>query len=478
MSLDYAGADKLRLWREKPQVMVREVFNCTPDPWQDQILEVFPHEPRIAMKASKGPGKTAVLAWLAWNFLLTRPHPNIAATAISGDNLRDNLWKEMAHWQNRSELLLDQFVWNKKQIFHKDAQATWWMSARTWSRDANSEQQANTLAGLHADYVMAILDESGGIPEPVMVTAEAILTSCKEGHVLQAGNPTHLEGPLYKASTTERKYWHVVEITSDPDDPMRAPRVSKQWAQEQIDKYGRDNPWVLINVFGQFPPSSLNALIGPEEVMEAQRRTLREDQYSWAAMVLGVDVARFGDDKSVIYPRQGPVAFPPMSFRGLDSIHGAGHVNNIWTTKDADACFLDGSGGWATGWADQLRTLGRSPVSVDFSGSPTDPKYYNKRAEMYFETCQWIKNGGVLPEDPDLIGELCAHTYGFRRDKLYVIEKDQVKAELKRSPDHADALCLTHAYPIERAPRGIEALLQKKHAVHHAVTDYEPYERI
>lgn len=477
MTLQVA-ADKLKLWREKPHVMVRELFGVTPDPWQDEVLEVFPHEPRIVMKASKGPGKTALLSWCAWNFLLTRPHPNIAATAISGDNLRDNLWKEMAVWQGKSELLRDQFIWTKKQIFQKDAQATWWMSARTWARDADPEQQANALAGLHTPYIMAILDESGGIPKSVLVTAEAILTSCKEGHILQAGNPTHLEGPLYDACTSERKYWYVVEITSDPKDPKRSPRVSVDWAQEQIDKYGEDNPWVLVNVFGKFPPSSLNALIGPEEVRDAMKRTLRVDQYSWAAMVLGVDVARFGDDKSVIYPRQGPVAFNPLEFRGLNSIQGAGHVNQAWRTFDADGCFLDGSGGWATGWQDQLETLERSPISVDFSSSPVDPKYLNKRAEMYFETCEWIKNGGVLPDDPDLVGELCAHTYGFKGSKLYVLEKDQVKSVLKRSPDHSDALVLTHAYPIERAPRGLEALMQQKHKVYHALTDYDPYERI
>ena len=94
-----AAADRIRLWREKPQAMVRDLFGITPDAWQDDVLAMFPHKPRIAMKACKGPGKTAVLSWLAWNFLLTRPHPKIAATSSSGDNLSDGLWTEMAMWQ-------------------------------------------------------------------------------------------------------------------------------------------------------------------------------------------------------------------------------------------------------------------------------------------------------------------------------------------------------------------------------------------
>jgi hypothetical protein len=112
-----ASIDKLRLWRERPDIFVREVFGVTPDPIQDDILRAFPKSPRIAMKASKGTGKTCTQAWLAWNFLLTRPHPKIAATSISSDNLADGLWSEMANWQNRSKLLSEMFVWTKTRIF-------------------------------------------------------------------------------------------------------------------------------------------------------------------------------------------------------------------------------------------------------------------------------------------------------------------------------------------------------------------------
>lgn len=471
-----AAAEKIRLWREKPPVFVREVFGATPDGWQDEILEIFPHQPRIAMKACKGPGKTCLLAWLCWNFLLTRPHPKIAATAISGDNLRDNLWAEMATWQNRSLLLQETFTWQAERIISKEHPQTWWMSARKWSKDSKPEQQGNTLAGLHAPYVMAVLDESGGIPDAVMANAEGIGSSATEWHIVQAGNPTHLEGPLYRACTTERQLWYVVEITSDPDNPKRTSRVSIQWAREQILKYGADHPWVLVNVMGKFPPASFNSLIGPDEVNAMLGKHIQRSQYQHAAKVIGVDVARFGDDASVLFPRQGLACFKPIEMRNADSIDGAGHVARMWKEHPAggpaDGCFIDGSGGWASGWVDGLKQLGRQPIEVQFAGKPNDPKYYNKRAEIWFEMCEAIKSGMCLPNVPEIVGELTTPMYTFKGDKMLIEEKEQVKLRLGRSPNYADALATTFAQPVH-VQTILPAWMQRQ--IGRAQTEYDPW---
>lgn len=446
------AAERIRLWREKPQVFVRECFGVTPDAWQDDVLEAFPHQKRLAMKACKGPGKTTVLAWLAWNFLLTRPHPKIAATSITADNLADGLWTEMAKWLNQSELLDEAFVWNKTRITAREHPETWWMSARTWPRSGNPQQQADTLAGLHADFLLFLLDESGGIPDSVMAAAEAGLSTGIESHIVQAGNPTHLEGPLYRACTTEKHLWHVTEITSDPDSEKRTPRVSIEWAREQIEKYGRDNPWVMVNVFGKFPPTSLNTLLGPDDVKEAQERVYQEHEYSFAGMILGVDVARFGDDKSVIFPRQGLTAFAPLTYRNLDSTSGATHVAQAWHKYGADACHVDGTGGYGAGWIDALKTMKYKPRDVQFAAKPNDPKYYNKRAEMWFTMAEWVREGGALPREcMELAGELTTPTYSFKGDRFLIEDKEQIKLRLGRSPDYADALACTFAFPV--APR-------------------------
>jgi hypothetical protein len=438
----------LQEWRSHPATMVRQLFRVEPDLWQEETLEAFPASPRLAMKAAKGPGKTSVLAWLGWNFMLTRPHPKCAATSISGKNLDDNLWAELAKWRDRAELLKAKFTWTKTRIFANDHPETWFMTARSWSQSADRQQQADTLAGLHADYVLFLLDESGGIPDAVMVTAESALSSCVEGHIVQAGNPTHLEGPLWRACSSSRDLWHVVEITGDPDDPRRSPRISADHAREQIRQYGADSPWVLINIFGRFPPASINTLIGPDEVADAMRRHYRPVDYAGAARVLGVDVARYGDDASVIFPRQGLVAWPPIVQRNIDSLQGGGLVARKWGDWDADACFVDNSGGYGAGWIDQLRQLGREPVPVGFADKPLDARYENKRAEMYFELVDWIRAGGALPEAPELTQALSSTTYSFKRDKLILEPKEGLKDRLGFSPDHADALALTFAFPV------------------------------
>lgn len=435
-------------WWNNPVDFVRENFHVEPDPWQKEALEWFPKSPRMALKASKGPGKTCLLAWCIWNFLSARPHPKIACVSISGANLADNLWTELAHWRNKSTFLSRTFEWTKTRIFHKDYPETWWCSARSWSQSADKSQQANALAGLHSDYIMFVLDESGGMPEAIMASAENALSSCVEGHILQAGNPTHLEGPLYNACTKDSKMWKVIEINSDPDNPMRSPRVSVEWAKQQIEKYGRNNAWVLINVFGQFPPSSLNSLIGPDEIRASMKRYYREFEIGIASRVLGVDVARFGDDASCIAMRHGLQMMPFQKYRNLDSTQGAGRVSVAWKDFNADACFIDNSGGFGSGWIDQLRMMNRQPMGISFSAQPHRlDRYYNKRAEMYFDFCQWIKDGGALPPCDDLISALTSTTYTFDKKGLLMIEpKEIIKAKLNGiSPDEADAAALTFA---------------------------------
>lgn len=465
-------------WRRNPVAFVREVFGVEPDAWQADVLMAFTKHQRVAMKACKGPGKTTVLAWVAWWFLLTRPHPKVVATSITSDNLADGLWTEMAKWQGKNEMLRQAFAWQKTRIIAKDHAETWWMSARTWPKSADANQQADTLAGLHADNMLFLLDEAGGIPDAVMAAAEAGLANAvpgsgREAIIAIAGNPTHLEGPLYRACTVERHLWHVTEITADPDDPKRTPRVSVEWARQQIEKYGRDNPWVLVNVFGKFPPSSLNSLLGPDEVREAMARAPMVEDFGHAARILGVDVAREGDDASVVFPRQGIIAFEPQVYRNFNSLQGAGVVARKWKDWKADACFLDNTGGFGGGWIDQLRTLGHDPIGVHFAGSPTDPRYVNKRAEMWFLMATWVKEGGALPNVPELVAELTVPTYFFKGDRVQIEDKDQIKERLGRSPDLADALALTFAYPVQ--PKTPLDQMREKFGDTRTKREHDPY---
>ncbi len=463
----------IREWREHPEKMVRDLFGVEPDPWQEEALKVFPSQQRLAMKACKGPGKTCLLAWLIINFMLTRPFPKVIATSITAENLSDNLWPEIAKWQGRSELLREMFLWTKTRFVAKDHPETWFCSARTWPKHGDKQKQADSLAGVHADYVMFLLDESGGIPDAVMASAEAALATGYECKLVQAGNPTHLEGPLWRAVTSERDLWYVVEITGDPDDPKRSTRIDKQWARDQIDKYGRDNPWVLVNVFGKFPPASMNTLLGPDEVEAAMRRKLSPDDYKFRQKRLGLDMARFGDDSTVLFARQGLASFRPHEMRNLRTEEIAAQVAVSHKKFGAELVFIDSTGGHHVGVEDALRMAGITVIPIAFNSKAGDPRYFNRRAEMWFEMADHVKKGGALPPDPNLKKELTTPLYWFEKGRLRLEEKEQIKSRLGFSPDRADALALTFAIPDMEAAPDHPYLRNQREKI---LSEYDPYE--
>lgn len=450
-----AGAN-LKRWREHPAAYVEERFKVKPDPAQAEALEAFPHSPRIALQACTGAGKTSVLSWIAWNFMLTRPHPMVGATSISGDNLKANLWTELARWRKVDPMLTELFEQTKTAIFNRQAPDTWKLEARTWSRDADAANIGNSLRGMHAEYLMWLLDESGGYPDAILPTCEAIFSgSPKEAHIVQAGNPIKRSGPLWKAASSARASWYVIEITADPDDPRRTPRVSVEHARQQIQDWGgRESAYVMVNVLGKFPLADFNALISPDEVEAAMRRFYQPDVYQSSPRVISVDVAREGDDASVVFCRQGLQSFPMIKKRGITGLQGAGIVARKWQDWEADACFIDNTGGFGSSWIDQLMVLGKAPIPVGFAEAAHQAsRYYNKRTEMYFDACQWIRRGGALPPSPEITAALSQTTYEFRGDRLLLEPKAIVKKKLGYSPDEADAFVIGFAEPVTKVAR-------------------------
>lgn len=452
--------ERIRHWRHHPDDFVREQFGVEPDAWQAKGLAMLKPDRvnRLCMRACAGPGKSAVLAWLGWWFLACYgdkgQHPKGAAVAITGDNLRDNLWPEFSKWRERSPFLKAAFTWQKERIFANDHPETWFLAARSFSKTADATEQGRTLSGLHSEFPFVLLDETGDMAPAIGRAAEQAMGNCRTGLIAQAGNPTSQTGLLYQTAVSERAAWDVVEITADPEDPDRTPRVDAGWAQEQIDKYGRSNPWVMAYILGQFPPSSLNALLGPDEVTAAMKRHHGVDAYDWAGKVIGVDVARFGDDRTVLFPRQGVAAFQPEVMRGSRTHEIGARVAQAWNKWRADAIMVDGSGGYGAGVVDSLIQHGLSPMEINFSGKADDSRYFNKRSEMWFRLAEWVKRGGALPNIPELVRELTAPTYAFHQGKLRLEEKDQIKARLGFSPDLADALALTFASEIAARETG------------------------
>jgi phage terminase large subunit len=447
----HAAADKIAEWRRDPVCFVRENFNVEPDAWQKDELRAFadPSIQRIATQACAGPGKSAVKAWEGWNFLSCYGdkghHPAGYALSVTGDNLRDNLWKELALWRARSEFLTAAFEWQKEQIFARDHPATWWLRAKTWSKTADAAAQGRTLSGLHSRYILYLIDEAGDIAPSVLQSAEQGLSNCEWGKISIDGNPTSHTGMLYHAVKEQSGQWKVIRITGDPDDPKRSPRIDLEWARGQIKAHGRENPWVMAFVLGLFPPSSVNALLGPDEVRDAIGRGIEEGAFEHVQKRIGVDVARFGDDSTVFFPRQGLVAFNPLELRGARSHAIAGRLMAAKQKWGSELELIDDTGGWASGVIDSCLLGGVSLYAVNASERANNPRYFNKRSEIYFEAAEWVKRGGSLPEGvPVLVQEATAATYWFEDGKFRVAEKAQIKKLLNgHSPDHWEALLQT-----------------------------------
>jgi hypothetical protein len=155
-SIESLAVAKIRKWRQDPVFFVRDQFGIEPDEWQKEVLMAFANKsvPRIAMEACVGPGKSCVEAWIAWNFLCCYgskgEHPKGAAVSVTADNLKDNLWPEIAKWQGRSKFLSKAYTWTKERIFLNEHPETWFISARSFSKTADPETQGRTLSGLFA----------------------------------------------------------------------------------------------------------------------------------------------------------------------------------------------------------------------------------------------------------------------------------------------------------------------------------------
>ncbi len=473
---DEEAVEAIVRWIDDPVGFVRDVFAAEPDAWQADALVAMANgeDPRVALKACKGPGKSTVLAWFICWFMATRLHANLLALSITADNLRDNLWKELAVWYGMSPYLQRVFDFSGERFFSREHPKTWWCSARAFAKDARPDQQANTLAGLHSKHVAIVLDEVSDYPAGVLAAAEGIFsTQGQEAKLVVAGNPTKQDGPLYTICTRDRAMWVVIEITGDPDDPKRSPRIDIEYARTAIGQWGRDNPWVMTNILGLFPPTQSNALLGVDEVSAAMHRDIPRYELEGLPKILGVDVARYGDDRSVVFMRQGRVAWEPEVFRNLDLMTLAGQVARIADRQKPDAIFVD-QGGIGAGVVDRMRQLGFPVIGVDFGGKPLSVRFQNRRCEMWWLMADWVKTAS-LPEAPELVGELTGVTFDYANasGKLALESKDDMRKRGLPSPDLADALALTFAAPVAFKARPDDYGVLVAQSVREA-QDYQP----
>jgi phage terminase large subunit len=480
---------KIKIYRESPKKFFAEELKMSLDPWQEDAADalassVYIPRRRLCAKAATGVGKSAFMAGVGWwrlsCFGTKGEHPKGAAISGEGrDNLRDNLWAELAKWQSRSEFLKHAFTWTKEQIYANDHPETWFLSARGYPKDANSETVGQSLSGLHSNFPFVLLDETGGMPPIVGQRAEQVFTGgVVDGLIAQAGNPTSMTGLLY-ATCNNPGDTIVITITADPDDPKRSSRVDAEHARQMIEKYGRDNPWVMATILGLFPKGTINTLLSLEDVEKSMARHYQEPEFMYASKRLGIDCARFGMDATFLAPRQGLVAFNPVEMRGARSDEVAARAvlaKHNWSKGVEVLIFVDGTGGYGSGVIDSMVRANEAPHEVHFSGKAQDPRFLNTRAEMWFRMAKWVKRGGKLPNKQELIKQFTTPTYFFQNGKFQLEPKEQIKKRLGYSTDYGDALGLT--FYLEESPATYASPQNLSNPDRNFQSDWDPLDEV
>jgi hypothetical protein len=448
-----------------------------PDEWQREILTDIGKRLRdgrinaseavqVAVASGHGIGKSALVSWLILWAIATHEDTKGVVTANTENQLKTKTWAELAKWF-RLCLVKHWFELTATALFSRDQahEKTWRIDMVPWS-----ERNTEAFAGLHnkGKRILLVFDEASAIPDLIWEVSEGALTDSDTEIIWCCfGNPTLNTGRFRECFGRFRHRWATRQI-----DSRTVAMTNKTQLQKWVDDYGEDSDFVRVRVRGVFPSSSANALLGPDEVESAMSRHYDVTQYDFAAKILGVDVARQGDDSSVIFPRQGRVAFKPRMLRIPDTMLVAQQVGLSMDKWKPDAVFVDSTGGYGVGVVDALRQINKSPIEVYFSGRALDPRYFNKRSEMWFEMAKWVKDGGALPRDQELAEELIAATYTFQGDKFRLGDKDDIKDLIGRSPDKADALALTFAYPVTPSLAHIHPSFDQRGAK----VEYDPFE--
>lgn len=400
---------------------------------------------RIAIASGHGIGKSALVAMVVLWALVTRIDTRGVVTANTEKQLTTKTWPELAKW-HRLCILGAAFTFAATSIHSADPahEKTWRIDAIPWSLN-NTE----AFAGLHnmGRRVLVVFDEASAIADEIWEVTEGALTDANTEILwLAFGNPTRNTGRFRECFGRLRHRWSVQQIDSREVDGTNLKQL-----QSWVEDYGEDSDFVRVRVRGVFPRAGVSQFISGEAVEKAQTRQLAFKD-TGAPMILGVDIARFGDDQSVIRGRQGRDGrvILPIKWRGMDTVFSAGKVAEAIMLYKPEAVFIDG-GGVGGGVVDILKARGFRVVEVNFGGAPRQAqKYANKRAEMWGDMRDWLETGCIDP-DTQLSDDMQAPEYGFDKDGRLQLER---KADMKKrglaSPDDGDALALTFAEPVQR----------------------------
>jgi len=430
-----------------------------PEPWQLGLLEriklglLTPTQAiQEAAATGHGVGKSALVAWCILWSLSTAPDTRGVVTANTETQLKTKTWAELGKWFNLF-IAREHFVLTATAIMSRDParERTWRIDQVPWS-----EKNTEAFAGMHnkGRRLLLIMDEASAIPDAIWEVAEGALTDSETEIIwLAFGNPTRNTGRFKECFAGGRfaKWWHTIQL-----DSRTVSITNKDQINRWIEAYGDDSDFCRIRVKGEFPRHGEMEFISAADVEAAMQRdatTSGTDPLS-----LGCDVARYGSNESVIAFRKGRDArsIPWQFFRGINTVELASKINDAYHAYRTDGIFIDG-GGIGGGVVDNVRHMALHCWEVQFGGKDDvggyitgneGEKYANKRAAMWGAMRAWIK-GGSIPNDPELRAQLIGPTYTFNnRNEILLESKEDMMRRGVESPDRADALALTFAYPL------------------------------
>lgn len=447
-----------------------------PRAWQRDTLQIIGEKIRagatvgeaiqIATASGHGIGKSALVSMVILWAMSTREDTRGVVTANTEGQLRTKTWAELAKW-HRLLICRHWFECTATAIYSRQVghEKTWRIDAVAWS-----EKNTEAFAGLHnkGKRILVVFDEAGGIPNTIWEVTEGALTDeDTEAIWLAFGNPTRINVRFHECFGKLRHRWIHRQIDSRTVEGTNKLQIAK-WEAD----YGDDSDFFRIRVRGVFPRAGTSQLIGTDLVEAAQKREAVDDR--GAALVMGVDIARFGEDQSVARFRRGRDArtLPPAKWRNKDTHYSANRIAELIELYKPQAVFVDG-GGVGGGVIDQLRARGYRVIEVQFGAAASEEKKFaNKRMEMWQAVKEWLSIGAI-DTDSELEADLSGPEFGYdKHDRLLLESKDDMKLRGLASPDDGDALAMTFAAPVARLD-----IAQSLHAARNAVaeTDYSMF---
>ena len=414
---------------------------------------------RMAVASGRGIGKSALVSWLVIWMLSTRIGASVIVSANSEAQLRSVTWAEVtkwlamsinSHWFEIAATRIMPAKWLTEIVEKELRKGTryWSVEGRLWS-----EENPDAYAGLHnEDGVLLVFDEASGIPDSIWSVAQGFFTeNTPHRFHLAFSNPRRNTGYFYEAFNSKRAFWRTRNI-----DARDVEGTDKNLYQQIIDEYGPDSYQANVEVYGMFPSEGDDQFIGVNLVDDAMKRPKRKDET--APIVIGVDPARFGSDATVIAVRQGRDIVEIRRLRGADTMEVVGHVIDAIEEFSPAMVVID-EGGLGAGIVDRLKEQRYKIRGVNFGNKASKQLMYgNKRAEMWGAMREWLKDAH-LPNDrflkTDLIGP---RVKPDSKGTIFLESKKDMKARGLASPDAADAIAVTFAFPL--ASR--EARIDKK----------------